>query len=236
MGTTIISDAKTSMPRFKCDCFSSSALAQIRDVFNGDEPNYHNRGGVGYDIRELSDFALNQIRGAIGGRVYDIKSVWLYEYVGDVLTEITPTTTVWDREDYIIDLTNATETKYEVLACVDTDEPLDEEGAMKANIAVIFDIELNNVKTMFMCLKNIGVYWNTVSYLADTNTLDTSFLIFKDDNTTEKTLINILTSESSPKGAPTEDNNDNDDNIDAPIDNENEDDDDNGNGGDSSDK
>lgn len=234
MGTTIISDAKTSMPRFKCDCFSSSALAQIRDVFNGDEPTYHNRGGVGYDIRELSDFALNQIRGAIGGRVYDIKSVWLYDYIGDILTEITPTTTVGDREDFIVDLTSASETKYEVLGCTDTEEPLDAEGAVKSNVAIAFDIELTNIKTLYMCLKNVGVYWCTVSYMTDTNTLDTSFLIFNEDNTTEKTLINILTSESSPKGAPTEDNDINDDNNDAPIDNGNDDDDDNGGG--SSDK
>lgn len=42
------------------------ALEQIKAVVNNETPTFTNRGGVGKDVRELSDFALHQIKDAIG--------------------------------------------------------------------------------------------------------------------------------------------------------------------------
>lgn len=52
--------------RTKVDCFTQDALEQIKDVVKGNEPTYTNRGGVGKDVRYLSDFALWQIKNAVG--------------------------------------------------------------------------------------------------------------------------------------------------------------------------
>lgn len=52
--------------RTRIDCFTQDALTQIKDTLNGDEVTFPNRCGLGTDVRYLSDFALEQIRGAIG--------------------------------------------------------------------------------------------------------------------------------------------------------------------------
>ena len=55
-----------SIPRTKIDCFTMDALEQIKAVVNNQTPSFINRGGVGKDVRELSDFALQQIKDAVG--------------------------------------------------------------------------------------------------------------------------------------------------------------------------
>ncbi len=71
--------------RTKVDCFTQDALEQIKDVVKGNEPTYINRGGVGKDVRELSDFALQQIKDAVGSNggggtleFEKVKSVWYF--------------------------------------------------------------------------------------------------------------------------------------------------------------
>ena len=73
----------TSIPRTKVDCFTMDALEQIKATLNNQTPNFTNRGGVGKDVRELSDFALQQIKDAVGtngggggGDVVQIKKMW----------------------------------------------------------------------------------------------------------------------------------------------------------------
>jgi len=56
----------TSIPRTKIDCFTMDALEQIKATLNDQTPSFINRGGVGKDVRELSDFALQQIKDAVG--------------------------------------------------------------------------------------------------------------------------------------------------------------------------
>lgn len=56
----------TSLPRTKIDCFTQDALTQIKDTLNNQTPSFTKRGGVGKDVRELSDFALQQIKDAVG--------------------------------------------------------------------------------------------------------------------------------------------------------------------------
>lgn len=48
--------------RNKIDCLTHQSLEQIRAIVNGEEPTYTDRGGVGEDVRNLSSFALEQIR------------------------------------------------------------------------------------------------------------------------------------------------------------------------------
>lgn len=67
MSTTIISDKPMDRPRTTVDCLTSTALNQIKDVVEGREPSYHNRGGVGKDIREFGKFALEQVKSVVGG-------------------------------------------------------------------------------------------------------------------------------------------------------------------------
>ena len=75
--------SNVSIPRTKIDCFTMDALEQIKATLNNETPTFTNRGGVGKDVRELSDFALQQIKDAIGsngggqgGDVVQIKKMW----------------------------------------------------------------------------------------------------------------------------------------------------------------
>jgi len=55
-----------NLSRTRIDCFTQDALTQIKDTLNGDEVTFPNRGGLGTDVRYLSDFALEQIKNAVG--------------------------------------------------------------------------------------------------------------------------------------------------------------------------
>ena len=46
------------MARRVVDCFTTDALRQIQSAVNGDEYVNEYRGGMGSDIRYLSDFAV----------------------------------------------------------------------------------------------------------------------------------------------------------------------------------
>lgn len=61
--------------RTRIDCFTQDALEQIKDIMEGKQPTFLERGGVGNDVRELSDFALWQIRNALGGGSEEQRSV-----------------------------------------------------------------------------------------------------------------------------------------------------------------
>lgn len=61
--------------RTRIDCFTQDALKQIKDIMEGNQPTFLERGGVGNDVRELSDFALWQIRNALGGGSEEQRSV-----------------------------------------------------------------------------------------------------------------------------------------------------------------
>lgn len=72
--------------RTRIDCFTQDALEQIKDIMEGKQPTFHERGGVGNDVRELSDFALWQIRNALGGGSEEqrsVVSVWEAVFVQD---------------------------------------------------------------------------------------------------------------------------------------------------------
>ena len=53
------------MARRVVDCFTTDALRQIQSAVNGDEYVNEYRGGMGSDIRYLSDFAVEQINNAV---------------------------------------------------------------------------------------------------------------------------------------------------------------------------
>jgi len=61
--------------RTRIDCFTQDALEQIKDIMDGRQPTFLERGGVGNDVRELSDFALWQISNALGGCSEERRSV-----------------------------------------------------------------------------------------------------------------------------------------------------------------
>lgn len=72
--------------RTRIDCFTQDALEQIKDIMEGKQPSFLERGGVGNDVRELSDFALWQIRNALGGGSEEqrsVVSVWEAVFVQD---------------------------------------------------------------------------------------------------------------------------------------------------------
>lgn len=72
--------------RTKIDCFTQDALEQIKDIMEGKQPTFLERGGVGNDVRELSDFALWQISNALGGGSEEqrsVVSVWEAVFVQD---------------------------------------------------------------------------------------------------------------------------------------------------------
>lgn len=69
--------------RTRIDCFTQDALEQIKGTLNGDEVTFPNRGGLGTDVRYLSDFALEQIKSAVGNNggtleFEKVKSVWYF--------------------------------------------------------------------------------------------------------------------------------------------------------------
>ena len=139
--------------RTKVDCFTQDALEQIKDVVNGNEPTYVSRGGVGKDVRYLSDFALWQIKNAVGegegGGNFDvarIKSIWVQRYFNDSSnSDLYPDIEdenpikVWESPDVPISpkSTRATQTTR-----IDLDEGIDQNAnySIEAEIVLCSDV------------------------------------------------------------------------------------------------
>lgn len=100
-----MADKNTTIPRTMIDCFTQDALTQIKDTLNGDEVTFPNRGGLGTDVRYLSDFALEQIKSAVGndgggGGAKRIVSCWSSDLHGG-WSKMTPTENFLDLKHTI---------------------------------------------------------------------------------------------------------------------------------------
>lgn len=131
--------------RTKIDCFTHEALEQIKDVVNGNEPSFTDRGGVGKDVRYLSDFALWQIGNAVGNGGggedrREIVTVW-YGSTQSMAERLTPTEE--DGKTVYTCTFDATHTLFVV--CSD-DNDVDVEDA--TNIICMYSLQGGGVETL----------------------------------------------------------------------------------------
>lgn len=147
--------------RTKVDCFTQDALEQIKGVVNGNEPTYVNRGGVGKDVRYLSDFALWQIKNAVGtngggqgGDVVEIKKMWSLS--GD---EQNPTFTEIEKTESQFGIYYQITHGVSDIAYIATDDNNTPNIQTMANVVLYCTPSIYSVAY----LKNIGAhqqYWN----------------------------------------------------------------------------